>query len=298
MNLLALAAFQQIAEHGGIGPASRAAGQPKTTLSRRLRELEEQLGVRLVERGPRVFRLTEEGATLASRTRHLLAELEEAEQAVAGGLATPRGRLRVSVPGLFADVHMGRIAADFVSRYPEIELEVLSDDRLIDPLEEGVDVVVRVNPDPREDLVGHRILDDEMLLVAANSLARPEGGDDAGKAATVPAILLPTTPEAPPWRVEGKRGTDIFTPRPVLRLSSVLMARSAVRCGVGVAVLPRSLVAADLHTGLLACWGVFPDRKAELWVLHTSRRLRSPRVSAFVTFIRAALSDRQDATSG
>lgn len=131
-----------------------------------------------------------------------------------------------------------------------------------------------------------------MLLVAAASHARPDRSDDAGAGVTVPAIVLPNT-EAPLWRVAGERGVEFFMPRPVLRVSSVLMAWNAVRCGGGVAMLPRSVVEADLRAGTLLCWGSFPDRTAELWVLHTSRRLRSAKVATFVDFICAAFGERQ-----
>ena len=293
MDLLALAAFEQIADHGGVGRASRAIGQPKTTLSRRLRELEEQLGIRLVERGPKVFHLTEEGVALHTRTRHLLAEIEEAGQAVAGGLSQPRGRLRVSVPGLFADIHMGRIAAEFLTCYPEVDLQVVSDDRMVDPLVEGIDLVVRVNPHPQANLVGRPILREKMLLVASASLARPKGGQVEETAAVVPAVILPTTPEMPPWRVQTDQGAETFVPKPILRLSSVLMAWNAVRCGAGVGVLPESVVESDLRAGRLVSWGRLLDREVEIWVLHTSRRLRSPKVAAFVDALCAAFPNQR-----
>ncbi|TKD03509.1 LysR family transcriptional regulator [Polyangium fumosum] len=288
MDLLALVAFHEIVGHGGIGRASRATGQPKTTLSRRLRELEDALGVRLVERGPKTFRLTEEGAMLHRQTGGLLAEIEDVGQALAGGLSRPRGPLRVSVPGLFADLYMGRIAAGFVARYPEIALEVLSENRMIDPLIEGVDLVVRVNPHLDESLVGRIVMREETLLVAPPSLERPRrrAGDEASIG--VPAILLPTTAGMPVWRVEGKNGIEAFTPVPVLRSSSVSMAWQAARNGAGAALLPGSLVDADLLSGRLLCWGRVPERRTEIWVLYTSRRLLSPKVSAFVEHLCAA----------
>ncbi len=296
MDLLALVAFQQIADNGGIGRASRAGGQPKTTLSRRLRNLEEDLGVRLLERGPKVFRLTEEGIALHRRTRFLLAEIEEAGQAIAGGLSRPRGRLRVSVPRLFADLHMGRIAAGFVVCYPEVDLEVLSDDRIIDPLVEGIDLVVRVNPHLHENLVGRPILREETLLVASASFPRPRPSDGEDALAVVPAVMLPTAADMATWLVEGENGTQAFIPNPILRLSSVLMAWKAVRCGAGVALLPRSVVEADLRAGTLVSWGRLPSREVELWVLHTSRRLRSPKVAAFVDFLCAAFPNQRIAS--
>lgn len=146
MDLLALADFTLVAKHGGFGKASRAAGRPKATLSRRVAELEEALSLRLFERGGRTIKLTEEGRALFERTYALLSELDDTAAVIASGGGTPRGRLRISAPLLFSQIAMGRIAAEFALRYPEVQLEVTTDDREVDMIEEGYDLVIRVNP--------------------------------------------------------------------------------------------------------------------------------------------------------
>ena len=118
MNLMALADFNAVAIHGGFGPAGRALDRPKATLSRHVAELEDELGVRLIERGSRRMRLTEDGIALHERTRGLLAELEEAGDVVASRAPVARGRLRISAPIVFAHVVLCRIAARFALAYP------------------------------------------------------------------------------------------------------------------------------------------------------------------------------------
>jgi DNA-binding transcriptional LysR family regulator len=113
MNLQALSDFNLIAAHGGFGRASRLSGRPKATLSRRIAELEQSLGVRLIERGSHNLRLTEEGRALHERTAGPLSEIAEAGEAVVLGASTPRGRLRVSAPVVIAHVAFGRIGARF-----------------------------------------------------------------------------------------------------------------------------------------------------------------------------------------
>src|SRR5580692_873222 len=113
VNLEALADFNLVASHGGFGRASRVSGRPKATLSRRVTELEQSLGVRLIERGTRALRLTDEGQALHTRTASLLSELAEAGEAVVLGSTIPRGRLRVSVPIVLAHVAFGRLGAQF-----------------------------------------------------------------------------------------------------------------------------------------------------------------------------------------
>ena len=154
MDLLALADFTLVARYGGFGRAARAAGRPKATLSRRVAELEAALDLRLFERGARALKLTEEGRALFERAGRLLYELEETTAAIASGGEKPRGRLRISAPLLFSQTAMGKIAAGFALKYPEVRLEISTEDRAVDMIEEGFDLVIRVNPDPDDSLVG------------------------------------------------------------------------------------------------------------------------------------------------
>ncbi|HWT46302.1 MAG TPA: LysR substrate-binding domain-containing protein, partial [Vicinamibacterales bacterium] len=173
MDLLALADFNLVARHGGFGRAARATGRPKATLSRRVAELEADLGLRLLERGARVLKLTQEGRALYERTGALLTEIDETAAALASGGDRPRGRLRISAPLLFAQTAMGKLAAGFALRHPDVRLEVTTEDRPVDMVEEGYDLVIRVNPDPDETLVGRIFLRDRLVVVASPALARP-----------------------------------------------------------------------------------------------------------------------------
>src|SRR4051812_14582357 len=128
MDLLALADFNLVARHGGFGRAARAAGRPKTTPSRRGPELGNRLDLRLFERGTRALKLTEEGRALYERTAALLTELDETAVAIASGADSPRGRLRISAPLLFSQTAMGKVAAGFALKFPEVRLEVTTED--------------------------------------------------------------------------------------------------------------------------------------------------------------------------
>jgi len=291
VDLTALASFNSVATHGGFGHASRSTGQPKATLSRHVRELEESLGVRLIERGGQTLRLTEEGAALHARTDGLLGELKDAGQAVGGGLAHPRGRLRVSTTVTFAQMAMGRIAAAFVARYPEVQLELSAEDRYVDLVAEGYDVAIRVDPPPETNLVGYCFLRDRLHVVAPASLARPPVGTDPQAPVSIPAVVLTNTPDGTVWHITNGGQDFTFRPKPVLRVSSLPVVSDAVRAGAGAALLPPSLVAEDLAAGRLVSWGATSGPAVELWVLHTSRRLVSPKVAAFVQFMRSAYSE-------
>jgi len=288
MDLLSLADFHLVATHGGFGRASRASGQAKATLSRRVRELEDSLGVRLIERGSRTLRLTDEGAVLHARTGSRIGEISEALRDVKAGLGRPSGRLRVSVPLLFAQTSLGAVAAAFLVAFPEVLLEVTSEDRYIDLVADEVDVVIRVNPAPDSNLVGRCFLRNRQVLVAPPGLKRP-GIDDAHpeRRHRVPAVMRSGTSDDKPWRVvdETTAHEMLYHPQAVLRLASPLSIRDAVLAGAGVAMIPRSIAVAALASGRLVCWGLSTQPEAEIWVLHGSHRLVSPKVNAFVKFV-------------
>ncbi len=285
MDLSALGDFNLVAKHGGFGKASRASGRPKATLSRRVTDLEEGLGVRLLERGAHSLRLTEDGQTLFTRTDGLLSEIREIERALGAGMAKPSGLLRISAPVVMSHTTLGRLAAEFQRTYPEVRLEITAEDRMVDLVEEGYDLVIRNNPRSTDELVGRCFLHDQWLVVAPPSLARPAWNADPGAPVPVPAVMLKSAAEGGTWKIGEAPESLILRPIPLLRLSSLLMVRDAVRAGAGAAELPESLVGEDLAAGSLVSWGLVPERKVELWVLHTSRRLASPKVTAFVQFL-------------
>ena len=280
MDLLALADFNLVARHGGFGRAARATGHPKATLSRRVAELESILGLRLFERGGRELKLTQEGRSLYERTGTLLTELDETVAAIASGGDKPRGKLRISAPLLFSQIAMGRLAAGFALKYPEVRLEITTEDRPVDMVEEGYDLVIRINPDPDERLVGRAFLRDRLVVVASSSLARPADS-------LVPAVVRGAGGETS-WDVTTPTGKSRIAVDPVLSLSSIVMVRDAVRAGVGAARLPISLVSHDLAAGTLVQWGDVGGPDIALWALYPSRRLLSARVSAFLDYLKEA----------
>lgn len=281
MDLLALADFNLVARHGDFGRAARAAERPKATLSRRVAELEANLGVRLFERGSHTLKLTQEGRALYERTETILTELGEAAAAISLGGEAPRGRLRISAPLLFSQLALGKLSAEFALRYPEVRLEITTEDRAVDMVEEGYDLAIRVNPDPNEHLIGRVLLRDRLVAVAGPDLQRPAAD------APVPAVVR-TSSNQSGWDLATLEGAVRLPIDPILRLASLIMIRDAARTGIGAAVLPLSLVTGDLSSGALVHWGDVKTRPIEIWALYPSRRLLSARVSAFLEFLKEA----------
>lgn len=282
IDLLALADFNLVARHGGVGRAARAAGRPKATLSRRVAELEANLGLRLFERGGRALKLTQEGRALYERTAALLTELDETAAGISSGGSIPRGRLRISAPLLFSQMAMGKLAAEFTMKFADVRLEVTTEDRTVDMVEEGYDLVIRVNPDPDEALIGRAFLRDRLVVVASPGLAQPTDGS------VVPAVMRESGSGTEAWKVANATGSSTIVVEPVLGLSSMIMVRDAVRAGAGAAQLPVSLVSHDLAAGRLVHWGDVDGPEIALWTLYPSRRLLSARVSAFLDHLKSA----------
>ncbi|MGN6529937.1 MAG: LysR family transcriptional regulator [Burkholderiaceae bacterium] len=285
MDLNALADFHLVAGHGGFGRASRAGKRSKATLSRRIAELEEALGVRLIERNAKGLELTEAGQQLLSRTVGPLHEVTDAIASTREGTGKVAGRLRIAAPILFSQLAMGRLCAEFRARHPDVLVEVVGEDRLVDLVDEQFDVAIRPNPRPDTALVGRRFAKDRLVAVAAPSIPMPAAAQ---------------TPVRVPAAVNAFRDGDTWTladtglvlePVPVLRLSSMLMLRDAALAGGGVALVPQSIAWRQLAAGELVLWGTLASTDVELWVLHTSRRLASPKVRAFVDFMASRYPD-------
>jgi DNA-binding transcriptional LysR family regulator len=284
MDLNALIDFALVAANQGLGKASRASGRSKATLSRRIAELEEHLGVRLLERSARGLKLTEAGQLLMARTEAPLGEVAEAMTAAREGVTTPSGHLRVASPVLFSQLAMGRIGAEFCAAYPEVTIEVVAEDRMVDLVEEQFDVVIRINPSSDSSLVGRCFARDRLVVVAAPTVPMPTPGAVRQVPGIVASSFQPTH-----WNLD--EGRLILEPVPRLRFSSFLMIRDAAIAGGGAALIPQSIAWNQLARGELVQWGTISGVEPALWVLHTSRRLAAPKVRAFVDFMCARYPD-------
>lgn len=291
VDLNALRSFIAVVTHGGFAPASRRLGTPKSTLSRHVRELEASLGVRLLERGPRGFRLTAEGDALSERGARGLAEIDDVERSVRAAEGPARGPLRVAVPHVFAHRQLGRLAAAFHAAHPDVLLEAIVADGPVDLVAEGVDVAIVLDPPDSAELVVRRLATEELVMVSPPALARERRRGRVPVEAPWPAVV-PSRPapsgerfEAPTvsrtWElVEAGRSFRVIA-RPVLRLPSKLAIRDAVLEGAGAALLPSSLVDEPLRAKQLVRVGALRERHV-LSIVHSSSRLVSARARAFI----------------
>ena len=284
MKFEALTDFRLVARHGSFAKASREAGRPKATLSRHVVELEDSLGVRLFERDRHGLRLTAEGDLLNARSSTILAAVDDVRDEISQSSLRPHGRLRIGAPMLFSHTAMGWITAKFLIEFPEIDVDIVIVEHPIDIAEEGFDLIIRANPQPRSDLVGRCFLRDHVVFVAASSLH--DSVREADDELTELPIILPsgTSPPAE-WKVQIDGLKRSMVPRAALHLPSRLMIRDAVLTGLGAAELPFSIVSADLSAGRLVSWGRTEHDEIELWYLRPSSRHVNRRVRAFIEFL-------------
>lgn len=288
MNLDDLSDFLLVATHEGFAQASRASGRPKASLSRKVMELEAALGVRLFERGARSVRLTEEGALLLDRTSGPMREITETADVLRDGRTQPHGLLRVNAPTLFGQMMMGRLAAQFTLTYPDVRLAITLEDRHVDLVHEGYDLVIRVNPEPTSELVGRCFAQDQVLIVSTPDLKKRYSRTGLKSERPLPVITRLPSAGSGSWKIAGTTAREISV-QTVLQLPLFTMIRDAALTGLGAARLPRLVVADDLATGRLVSWGSATDQPSQLWALHTSRRLPSAKVKAFMNFLESAL---------
>lgn len=288
MNVSSLADFLAIIDAGSLAAAARATGTPKSTLSKRLADLERALGVRLVERSTRSLRPTDDGLLLKSRATRLMAEFGELERMMRDRAETPAGRLRISTPLLFGQLHMASLAAAYRRSFPGVSIEVVMSDRRVDLIEEDFDCAIRVGDLPDSELVARRFATSRRVLVAAPSLL--EGRPVPARPADLSAFPVVARPGAAndDWQLEcGARRETLRLPA-MLTFDSLISVRDAAIEGAGIAFIPDTLAADALADGRLV--RLLPDwhgPESVLSLVYPSRRHVPARLSAFVDLLAA-----------
>lgn len=282
LNLSALRGFRTVLREGSFSAAALVLRVPKSTLSKRVADLENQLGVRLIERSTRTLRPTQEGEVLAARADRLLGEAEDIRRALGESGGTPRGHLRLAVPQVIGNLLIGPIAAGFRKLHPEVTLEIHFLDRTPDLLEEGFDGCIRFGPLEDSTQVARRLLHGQAMLVAAPGLPGLDQLRHPSDLARYPMVGLATVwPGGLPLQNGSEEITLPYAPP--LRLGSHLAVRDAVVAGAGIAVLPGMIARSEIAAGRLV--RVLPDwstpRKA-IFFVYPSAQSVTARLRAFI----------------
>jgi DNA-binding transcriptional LysR family regulator len=278
--------FCEIVRHGGIAAAERATREPKSKLSRRLANLEDRLGVRLVERSTRRFRVTEVGQTFYQHCRNMVLEAEQAEAAVAGVKERPSGVVRFSCPtGMLETVTP--ILASFLAAHPDVSLEVVTSNTPLDLIEQRVDVALRVRFSLEGDasLTMRALASSRRILVATPLIAAQiEGEADPECLTHIPSLAFGADDAPDVWRLVGPDETEkVVHVTPRLTCGELLVLRAAAVAGLGVALIPDHFCQEELRDGRLV--RLMPEWYKQPGLVHvvfTTKRGLMPAVRALI----------------
>lgn len=284
MDLNALREFSAIAAEGSFAKAARRLGTPKSTVSKRIQDLEAALGVRLIERTTRKLSLTAEGALVLARAERILADAGEITRALCETDDAVGGHLRIAAPVLFGQAFMGQIVAVSRRIYPDLTLEVVLTDGQPDLIEEGFDAAIRVGRPADSPFVAQRIATSHRVAVAAPELVARKLTDPA-RLADLP-ILLFGVGLVQSWHFTDGRHERSVRLAGGLAMTSYFALREAAIGGAGVAQLPLFLVERDLAEGRLAevlvGWQCQPT---EICLVYPSPQALTARLRAFMELI-------------
>ncbi|MCK6686326.1 LysR family transcriptional regulator [Enterobacter asburiae] len=282
--------FVKVVDYGGFAAAGRALDLPKSRLSRRIAQLEERLGVRLIHRTTRQFTVTEVGQTFYQHCKAMMVEAEAAEEGVAALQAEPRGVVRITCPITLLHVHVGPMLARFMARYPGINLQLEATNRRVDLVGEGVDIAIRVRPRPFDDsdLVLRVLADRGHCLVAGPALIQRLGEPVVpSELSAWPGLSMNEGKHIHKWALSGPGGAKAeihYHPR--LITTDMLALREASMAGIGVVQLPILMVKDQLASGeLVRVLNAWEPRREVIHAVYPSRRGLLPSVRTLVDFL-------------
>jgi DNA-binding transcriptional LysR family regulator len=282
--------FAEVVDRGGFAAAGRALGIPKSKLSRRVAELEARLGVRLLQRTTRKLSLTEAGEIFLRHSVAMREEADAAEEALAQVQSEPRGTIRVTCPVTLAQSTIGPLVPLFLEKHPQVRIEMEVSNRVVDLVQDGVDVALRVRAtlEHSGSLVVKNLGLTYGLVVASPALLHRLGRPDTVEGLDrLPTLAMSAADGKTDWRLVGpdKREHE-FQHRPVYTADDLLTLKYAVLKGLGMCVLPDYMCRRELRLGeleqVLQGWA---PRPGVVHAVFPSRRGLLPAVRRFLDFL-------------
>jgi DNA-binding transcriptional LysR family regulator len=283
--------FAGVVEAGSFVGASDALEISKPAVSRYVADLETRLGVRLLHRTTRKLSLTEEGEVFYSRCRELLANIEEAEAEITSRSGHATGQLKVSAPVSFGLLHLAPLWAEFMARHSQVMLDVTLSDRMVDLVEEGFDLAVRIARLPSSSLISRKLSSTQIVLCASPDYLKAHGTprhptELAGH--RVVAYSLLTAGEA--WEFDGPDGRVSVKVEPTMRTNSGDTCRAVALRHQGVIRQPSFLIGDDLLSGALV--EIMPEYRASefgIYAVYPTRKHVLPKVRLLIDYLVDAL---------
>lgn len=284
-----IALFVKVVELGGFTAAARELSVPKSTVSRQIARLEDRLGVRLLERTTRALRTTEAGRAYYERCARILADLQEAEDAITRHQVVPRGTLRITAPLTLGYLFLGEVIASFLQAWPEVRVEVSLSDRRVDLIEEGFDLAIRAGTLDDSSMIARRLGSTAFVCCASPDYLARRGAPRAPEdLADHECLLYEYSAPTGTWRLSPEVAVRVGSARLVSNNGDLL--RAAAVAGLGLTFAPRFIVGRDLRAGrLVPVLEEHVQATGGIWALYPANRHLSAKVRAFVDHAIAAL---------
>ncbi len=288
-RFLEMQTFNAVVDAGSFVKAAEALAMSKAAVSRYVVDMETRLGVRLLHRTTRRLSLTEEGQVFYGRSKELLAELAEAEDEISSRSHAASGLLRINAPFTFGVLHLAPLWGAFMAQNPKVKLDVTLADRLVDLVEEGYDMAIRIASLENSTLVSKRLASTRMLLCASPQYlalhGTPKEPSELAAHAVISYSYWSTRDE---WHFTGPQGPVSVKTNPCIHTNSGDTCRAAALAHQGVILQPDFLVGPDLAVGTLV--ELLPQyRSLELgiYAVYPTRKHVSAKVRALIDFLAA-----------
>src|SRR5262245_41166855 len=298
-KLTSLKAFTKVVQHGSFAAAARSLRLSRSAVSKYVIDLEQELGVQLLNRTTRSAAPTENGRAYYERAVAILADLEEADLAVARLHAEPRGLLRVNAPMSFGTLHLGPALAEFMEKYAELQIQLTLSDEQIDAVHEGFDVTLRIAELASSSLIARRLLGVARVFCASPAYVErhgaPEHPKDLKNHQCLTYGFLATGNQ---WKLVGPDGEHwIPVPWKLCANNAEVLEQAALK-GNGIALLPTFIAAAALSAGdLVPVLERYRAPDIALYAIYPPTRHLSSKVRLFIDFLVPRFSDRTWAAS-
>ncbi len=279
-------AFVTVADTGSMSEAARQLGAAKSMVSQRMAQLEKRLGSTLLERG-RQARLTESGEVFYRYCQRILAEVDEAEEAVQAFGASVSGTLRLAAPMAFSVRYLAPVLADFAARYPQLRLDVEVDDRRVNLHEERYDAAIRIGELPDSSLVAKTITANRHIICASPAYLAAHGTPQTPQElARHFAIHYVNREPHGTWTLPVNAGLESFRVRGRMRTNSGHQLMAAARAGLGLTILPTFLAAPDIVSGeLVEVLAPHAPRGGNISMVYRRSQRASPKLQALADFL-------------
>ena len=293
-SLTDIAVFVQVVDSGSFTAAAERLEISKSVVSKYVSRLEDRLGARLLNRTTRRLSLTEVGHVFYERSRKGLADIEDAELEVSRMQGTPRGTLRLNTPMSFGIMHIAPGLAEFMRQYPDVTVDMNLNDRIVDVIDEGYDVSIRIAELPDSSLVARRLAPCRHAIVAAPEYLEAHGTPRTPAELQDHNIITYRYQEsAQEWHFHAADNKASAVPvAGSLTVDNSLAIRAALLAGVGIGRTPTFVVGEDIREGrLVSLLKGYETLEVSIYLVYAQRRHMSPKVRAFLDFMAARIRE-------